>query len=98
MANDSNPPININTNRRFVFTMGTAISIIMALYIVSANYFEMRADDRSLKESTSNLDQRMNKVEAAQSVITSKLGDIQADVRWLRELREQEIRRKTSSP
>lgn len=92
--NDSNPPINITTNRRFILTFGTATSLVLAVYLVSANYFEMRADDRSLKEVTIQLSQRVSLLESTQSILLDKISRIEGDVRWLRELREQEIRRK----
>jgi len=89
MAHDSNTPFLLNTNRRFVLTMGTAFTLITGIYIVSANYFEMRAADRDTKVAVDSQEARIKRLEDSQVFLVNKVDVMQNDVRWIRAYMEQ---------
>jgi peptidoglycan hydrolase CwlO-like protein len=90
MSRDSNPPITINTSRRFILTWSTAVSLIICIYIVSANYFEMRAADRDFAKSIESQEQRIKKLEDGQTTLVNKVDVVQNNVLWIRSYMEQQ--------
>jgi hypothetical protein len=89
MSPESNPPITINASRRFILTWSTVISLIVCVYVVSANYFEMRAADRDFAASIESQEQRIKKLEDGQNAMAGKLEIVRNDVQWIRSYMEQ---------